>query len=386
MGFFPAGGLPNTPAMTRTLLAIVFAFLFAPAGSIAQTRQLDTQGGRVTIDVVARGLSNPWGLAFLPEGRLLVTERPGRLRVVAPDGRMAEVSGVPAVQASGQGGLLDVALDPAFATNAYVYLSYAEPGGNGASTAVARGKLNEGRTALADVQVIFRQEPKVSGSAHYGSRLAFARDGALFVTTGERFKFQPAQDLSNHLGKIVRIRPDGSVPPDNPFVGRQDALPEIWSYGHRNVQGAAIHPRSGELWTIEFGPRHGDELNIAEKGRNYGWPVVSWGEHYSGQEIPKPPTRPDMADAIRHWVPAINPSGMTFYTGALFPGWRGNLLIAGLGTRGVVRLTLDGSSITGEERIALGDRIRDVRQGPDGAVYALTDKGSGEILRLTPAK
>lgn len=373
--------------MTILLVAaIAVAVTAAPSWSIAQPRQIDTQGGRVAVEIVARGLSNPWGLAFLSDGRLLVTERAGRLRLVSPDGRTAEIAGVPAVQASGQGGLLDVALDPAFATNAYVYLSYSEPGGNGASTAVARGKLREDRTALTDVQVIFRQEPKVSGTAHYGSRLAFARDGTLFVTTGERFKFQPAQDLANHLGKIVRVRPDGTVPPDNPFVGRQGALPEIWSYGHRNVQGAAIHPQTGALWTIEFGPRHGDELNVVERGRNYGWPEVSWGEHYSGQEIPKPSSRPDMADAVRYWVPAINPSGMAFYTGSLFPGWRGNLLIAGLGSRGLVRLTLDGTSITGEERISLGDRIRDVRQSPDGAVYALTDKGSGEILRLTPAR
>jgi glucose/arabinose dehydrogenase len=374
--------------MKKLILPLaVAAFLGGTAcSSVAQNSVVTTQGGRVAVDVVARGLANPWGIAFLPDGHMLVTERTGRLRLVARDGRLTEIVGVPQVYASGQGGLLDVALDPGFATNALIYLSYAEPGGNGASTAVARGRLNAGRTALDNVQVIFRQEPKVSGTAHYGSRLVFARDGTLFITTGERFKFQPAQDLASHLGKIVRVRPDGSVPPDNPFVGRPGALPEIWSYGHRNVQGAAIHPQTGALWALEFGPRHGDELNIAEAGRNYGWPVVSWGEHYGGQEIPKPPTRPDLADAVKYWVPGINPSGMTFYTGNLLPAWRGNLLIAGLGSRGLVRLTVDGARVTGEERIGLGDRIRQVQQGPDGAVYALTDKSSGEILRLTPAK
>lgn len=361
--------------------------LLAPACSVAQTpRVIETQSGRVAVEVVARGLANPWGVAFLSDGRMLVTERPGRLRLVTANGQATAIAGVPEVYASGQGGLLDVTLDPGFAANRLVYLSYAEPGGSGGSTAVARGRLNPAATALDNLQVVFRQEPKVSGTAHYGSRLAFARDGTLFITTGERFKFQPAQDLSNHLGKIVRIRPDGSVPPDNPFVGRTGVLPQIWSYGHRNVQGAAVHPQTGALWAHEFGPRHGDELNIVEAGRNYGWPVVSWGEHYSGQEIPKPATQPSMADALRHWVPAINPSGMAFYTGTLFAAWRGNLLIGGLGTRGIVRLTLDGARVTGEERISLGDRIRDVRQGPDGAVYALTDKSNGELLRLTPAR
>jgi glucose/arabinose dehydrogenase len=318
---------------------------------------------------------------------MLVTEKAGRLRSVSKNGELSEpISGVPEVVAEGQGGLLDVALDPDFASNRLVYLSYSEAGEGGASTAVARGRLNDATTALDDVQVIFRQQPKVSGNNHFGSRLVFSRDGMLFVTLGERFKFDPAQDLSDHLGTIVRIHPDGSVPADNPFVDRGDAKPEIWSYGHRNVQGAALHPETGVLWIHEFGPRGGDELNISEAGRNYGWPLVSWGRHYTGQDIPDPPTRPDLAPSIYQWTPVISPSGMTFYTGEMFPEWRGNILIGGLSSEALVRLTLDGERITGEERIDMGERIRDVHQGNDGAVYLVTDTPKGEILRLTPAE
>ena len=346
---------------------------------------IQTQTGGVRVETVAGRLAHPWGLAFLPDGRMLVTERPGRLRLVATDGRVSEaLRGVPRVHARGQGGLLDVAIDPDFASNRLVYLCYAEPGEGGASTAAARGRL-EG-DGLQNLQVIFRQQPKVDGSNHFGCRLVFTRDRKLFITLAERFKFDPAQDLMSHLGKIVRINPDGSVPNDNPFVGRNDARPEIWSYGHRNIQGADLHPETGKLWTDEMGPRGGDELNIPQAGRNYGWPLVSWGEHYDGRPIPKPPTRPDLADAIKHWVPAISPSGMAFYTGAMFPGWRGNLLIGGLTTDGVVRVTLDGERVTGEERLDLGGPIRHVRQGPDGAVYLLTDDSDGKIVRLTPER
>ncbi len=322
-------------------------------------------------------------MAFLPDGRMLVTERVGRLRLVAKDGTLsAPLGGVPKVYAEGQGGLLDVTLDPDFAANRLVYISYSEPGGPGASTAVARGKLAD--TGLEDVKVIFRQVPKVDGGNHFGSRLVFAPDGKLFVTLGERFTFERAQHLSNHLGKIVRINPDGSVPEDNPFLGQKDVQPEIWSYGHRNPQGAAINPGTGKLWESEFGPRGGDELNIPQAGSNYGWPVVSWGRHYGGTVIPEPPTHPEFADAIYHWNPVISPSGMSFYTGDTFPAWRGNLLIGGLSSEAIVRLTLDGEKVKSEERIAMGTRIRDVAQGPDGAVYALTDVGDGKILKLTP--
>ncbi len=355
------------------------------ACATAADGEVATETGKIRFEAVAGGLDHPWGLTFLPDGRMLVTERPGRLRLVAGGTLSKPLSGVPPVFASGQGGLLDVALDPDFVTNRYVYLCYAEPGEDGASTVAGRGRLDAIAGGLSDFTVILRQTPKVGGGNHFGCRLAFAPDGRLFVTAGERFKFDPAQDLESGLGKIFRINSDGSVPDDNPFVGRSDAQPAIWSYGHRNVQGAAINPDTGALWTDEFGPRGGDELNIPKAGGNYGWPIVSWGRHYSGADIPDPPTRPDLIDAIYHWNPVISPSGMTFYTAALFPAWRGNLLIGGLSSEGVVRLALDGEKVTHEERIDLDARIRNVRQGPDGAVYLLTDEGNGEVLRLSPA-
>jgi glucose/arabinose dehydrogenase len=301
---------------------------------------------------------------------------------VSKDGKISEpLAGVPKVFAEGQGGLLDVAIDPNFGDNGFVYLSYAEPGEGGAATAVARGKLTD--RGLADVKVIFRQIPSVNNGLHFGSRLVFSPDGKLFITLGERFQFDPAQDLSNTLGKIVRINPDGSVPQDNPFLGQKDAQPEIWSYGHRNVQGAAIHPETGQLWETEFGAFGGDELNIPKAGSNYGWPVVSWGRHYNGKAIPEPSTHPEFADAIYHWTPVISPSGIAFYTADAIPAWKGNLLIAGLSSQAIVRLTLDGEKVTAEERIPMDARIRDVAEAPDGSVYALTDASDGKILRLT---
>jgi aldose sugar dehydrogenase len=339
------------------------------------------------VTTVAEGLEHPWGLTFLPDERMLVTERPGRLRLVTKDGQVSPpLKGLPQVYAEGQGGLLDVTLDPNFASNRLVYISYAEPGEGGvAGTAVARGRLNEAATALEGVQVVFRQEPKVKGPNHFGSRLVFSPDGKLFITTGERFAFRPAQNLATDLGKIIRINPDGSVPKDNPFVGREGVRPEIWSYGHRNVQGAAINPETGALWTDEFGPMGGDEINIPEAGHNYGWPLVSWGQHYNGDNIPDPPTRPDLAQPIYYWNPVISPSGMTFYTGNAFPTWRGNLLIGGLSVQALVRLTLDGAKVTDEQRFAMDDRIRDVNQGPDGFLYLLTDNSDGRILRIAPS-
>ena len=375
----------------RLLHARNLASCFLAAGSLlllsqsalADDAMIDTKQGTIKVQTLARGLSHPWGLAFLPDGRMLVTEKVGRLRIVDKDGKVSEpLNGVPKVVAEGQGGLLDVALDPHFAENSLVYLSYSESGDAGkAGTAVTRGKL--GADGLDGVQVIFRQYPKVDGGNHFGSRLAFGPDGTLFVTLGERFTFQPAQDLATHLGKIVRINPDGSVPADNPFVGQEGALPEIWSYGHRNPQGAAIHPETGELWETEFGPLGGDELNIPQAGKNYGWPAVSWGKHYDGTDIPDPPTHPEFADAIAHWTPVISPSGITFYTADAIPGWKGNLLIGGLSSEAIIRLTLDGEKVSAEERIPMGARIRDVAQGPDGAVYALTDESDGKVLRLT---
>ena len=369
---------------TTGLLAAAMLLVGALPG-IAKDRVIETKETPLKVERVAGGLKFPWGLAVLPDGRMLVTERTGALRIVGKDGSVsAPLKGVPQVVAAQQGGLLDVALDPNFAENGLVYLSYSEPGDGGAGTAVARGKL--GADALENVDVIFRQKPKVDGGLHFGSRLAFAPDGKLFVTLGERFKFDPAQDLSTTLGKVVRINPDGSAPDDNPFSGRDGVLPEIYSYGHRNPQGAAIHPETGKLWEAEFGPLGGDELNVIEAGKDYGWPAVSWGKHYNGKEIPDPPTRPEFADAIKQWTPVISPSGITFYTGNAIPAWKGNLLIAGFSSQGIVRLTLDGEKVVGEERIPLKNRIRNVVQGPDGAVYVLTDTGSGEILRLTPGE
>ncbi|HEU5169512.1 MAG TPA: PQQ-dependent sugar dehydrogenase [Gemmatimonadales bacterium] len=343
--------------------------------------------GAVQVETVARGLEHPWALAFLPDGRILVTERPGRLRIVDRTGRLSEpLTGVPRVEASGQGGLLDVALDPRFAENRLVYLSYAEPGEGGAGTAVARGRLGEG--SLEDVQLIYRQLPKVGGGNHFGSRLVFAGDGKLFVTQGDRFGYrEKAQDLSNHLGKVVRINPDGSVPADNPFVGRAGARPEIWSYGHRNVQAAALHPETGQLWTVEHGARGGDELNHPEAGKNYGWPVITYGVDYSGARIGEGTAKEGMEQPVYYWDPVIAPSGMAFYTGDAFPDWKGSVLIGSMQPGGLVRLTLEGGKVTREERYRgeLGTRIRDVQQGPDGLVYVVTDEGAGRVLRVSPA-
>ena len=376
----PSSPLMQRPMLTGLVLALALVALYVPSGRSAM---IDTEKAKLNVTTFAKGLEHPWGMAFLPDGRALVTERPGRLRLVARDGTLSEpLQGVPEVYASGQGGLLDVALDPNFKANNLVYLTYAEPREGGAGTAVARGVLTEG--GLDKVEVIFRQVPTIDGGLHFGSRLAFAPDGKLFITLGERFQFDPAQDLGNDLGKIVRINPGGSIPEDNPFVGKKNARPEIWSYGHRNPQGAATHPESGKLWETEFGPFGGDELNIPKAGSNYGWPVVSWGRHYNGTSIPEPPTWPEFADANYHWTPVISPSGIAFYTSDTIPGWRGNLLIGGLSSEAIIRLTLEGETVKAEERIPMGTRIRDVAIGPDGAVYALTDERDGEILRLAP--
>ncbi len=337
---------------------------------------------------VARALEHPWGLAFLPDGRLLVTERPGRLRIVDRDGRLsAPLTGVPEVYARGQGGLLDVALSPGFAQDRFVYLSFAERGSGGASTAVARGRLAE--RGLEGTQVIWRQQPKVDGSYnHWGSRLVFRPDGTLFVTMGDRFAhLERAQDLSTTIGKIVRINPDGSVPRDNPFVSRSGALPEIWSYGHRNVQAAALDAR-GELWTVEHGARGGDEVNNPQPGKNYGWPVITYGVDYSGARIGIGTAHPGMEQPVYYWDPVIAPSGATFYTGHAFSHWRGNLLVGSLRPGALVRLRIDNGRVVQEERYLgeLGERMRDVRQGPDGGIYLLTDSARGRILRLDPSR
>ena len=343
--------------------------------------------GVVRVETVARGLERPWALALVPDGRILVTERPGRLRIVARDTSLsAPVSGVPEVYARGQGGLLDVELDPRFAENQLVYLSYAEPGEGGVGTAVARGRLVG--NALQNLEVIYRQRPKLNGGGHYGSRLVFAPDGKLFITQGDRqVGRNRVQDLSTGIGKVMRINPDGTVPRDNPFVGRDSVQPEIWSYGHRNAQAAVLHPDRGELWTVEHGPRGGDELNRVEAGKNYGWPVVTYGVNYDGTSMGEDSVRAGMEQPVYYWDPVIAPSGMIVYTGTAFPEWRGNFLVGSMNPGALVRLVMENGRVVREERYLgeLDKRIRDVQQGPDGFIYVVIDETDGEILRVVPA-
>jgi glucose/arabinose dehydrogenase len=362
-----------------------------------QTRAPERKSG-VAFDVVtvAEGLENPWGMAFLPDKRILVTERPGRLRILGLDGKLSPpVEGLPSVDARNQGGLLDVALDPAYATNALIYWSYSEPQGDGSNnTAVARGRLGDGDTPrVENVQVIFHQVPAMNSTLHFGGRLVFARDGKLFITLGERSITEgrmQAQRLDGLLGKIVRINRDGTIPKDNPFVGKAGARPEIWSLGHRNVQAATLNPATGELWEVEHGTRGGDEINIPRKGKDYGWPTIAYGIEYQGGPITGDITaKVGMEQPLYYWDPVIAPSGMVFYTGDLFPAWKGNLFIGGLGSTNLVRLTVKGDRIVDEERLLTDltpnrERIRDVRQGPDGALYVLTDNPKGRILKLVP--
>ena len=358
---------------------------------MAVRKTFQTEKHAIAVSTFAGGLGRPWGIAFLPKGGMLVTEKGGDLRRISPDGRVfPPIGGMPAVDARDQGGLLDIALHPAFGQNRLIYWSFSEPGAGGNCTAVARGVLSENARAVEDVEIIFRQEPRVDSTLHFGSRLVFDRDGRLFVTLGERFMDEfrrQAQDLGSLFGKIVRINDDGSIPDDNPFVGRAGARPEIWSYGHRNSQGAAIHPETGALWESEHGPMGGDEINIPRPGRNYGWPLASFGVNYDGTPVGTGEAHGEgIEDPIYQWTPVIAAAGIAFCTSEAFPGWRGNLLVAGLlGT--IARLELDGETVTHEERLleSLGLRIRDVKIGPDGSIFALTDEPHGEILRITPA-
>ncbi len=340
-------------------------------------------------EVVASGLQNPWGVAFIDGGRFLVTERPGRLRVIGADGRVGEpVAGVPAVEAAGQGGLLDVATDRDFARNRQIYLCYAEPGAGGNSTALARARLSQDATRLEDVKVIFSQQPKVSSRLHFGCRIAEAADDTLFLTLGDRYhRMADAQTLDNHHGKVVRIRKDGSVPPDNPFAGQAGARPEIWSIGHRNLQGAAIGP-DGRLWTSEHGPQGGDEINRPEPGKNYGWPVITYGENYGGGAIGEGITaRAGLEQPLHQWTPSIAPAGMSFVsTDRYGASFKGNLLVASLKFRYLSRLVLDGTRVVREDRLLpdIGERLRDVAEASDGTLYLLTDARDGQLLRIVP--
>jgi glucose/arabinose dehydrogenase len=378
--------------LNRTIASLLLGTSLGIAPAVAQ-EVFETEELPISVERFAEGLAHPWGMAFLPDGGMLVTERTGSLRVVSAEGTLSDpIAGVPPVVARGQGGLLDVALHPDFADNRMIYWSYSEAGDGGTNgTAIARGRLAEDMTSLADVEVIFRQAPKVRSNAHFGSRLVFDNDGFLFATLGERSSARyrvMAQDLDTHLGKVIRIRDDGSVPDDNPFVGRDDARPEIWSYGHRNPQGMAVHPVTGAIWIHEHGPRGGDEINIPQAGDNHGWPVFSFGREYSGDPITNlKEYPPEFAEPIYQWTPSIAPSGMAFYAGEGIAEWQGDMFVGALALTSLRRLSLDGDRVIGEETL-LADmdlRIRDVEIGPDGALYVLTDEDDGAILRITAA-
>lgn len=359
----------------------------APA-QLPAARALSSALGNIQVSVLAHGLDHPWGLALLPEGGFLVTERSGQLRRVGADGAIsAPLAGVPKVFAEGQGGLLDIALAPDFADSQRIYLSYAEPGENGtAGTAVATARL--GTDALAEVKVIYRQEPKLEGPNHFGSRLAFDSQGHVFISQGERNHRPTSQELGKLQGKLVRLNLDGSVPEDNPFVGKADARPEIWSYGHRNMQGLAIDPRTGKLWESEHGPRGGDEINLPRPGLNYGWPIITHGINYSGLPIPEAQGREKSGmEAPYHvWEKSPGLSGMAFYTGHAGSSWNDSLFLGSLAERNLIRLSLKGDAIVSEERLLdeIGERVRDVRVGADGSVYVLTDENDGKLLRIAP--
>ena len=390
----------------RAAVTAVVAIL--PIVTVAQTQPTgaSTAAGAVRTDQLAT-LEFPWGMALLPDGRVLITEKPGRLRIFANGALSAPVENVPAVayrpKPGEQGGLLDVAVDPEFQTSQRIFLSYSEEAPQTTPQAhtpdprftnldvsdtrlmggvVASARLDG--TRLTDVKVIWRQEPKTIARGHFGHRLVFGKDGTLFITSGDRMRFDPAQDLASNLGKVVRINTDGSAPKDNPFVGKPGAREDLWSVGHRNVLAAAVHPATGQLWVVEMGPLGGDELNLVERGANFGWPVVSDGDNYDKSAIPDHATRPEFKAAVKTWTPVISPSGALFYNGSLFP-WRGQLIVGGLSSKALIRLTLDGAKVTSEERIDMQKRIRDVLETADGALLVLTDDAKGELLRLTPS-
>ena len=378
--------------LRRTLLAAVCATSLlnvAFAASADGQKSFSSEAGPLTVTPVVEGLNHPWAVAFLPNNQgLLITERPGHLRVVSPEGKLsAPLSGVPQVWAKGQGGLLDVVLSPDFAKDRLVYVSYAEGGEGGkAGTAVGRARLSDDLTELDNFEVIFRQTPKLSTGNHFGSRLVFDRDGYLFIALGENNQRPTSQDLDKLQGKIVRIFPDGRIPPDNPFVGQTGVRPEIWSYGHRNQQGATLNPWTGTLWTHEHGPKGGDEINLIERGKNYGWPLATHGIDYSSQPIPEAKGKTLEGTVVPHhvWNKSPGISGMAFYDADRFKTWQHNLFIGALADKDLIRLQLDGDKVVHEERLlgGLNARIRDVRQGPDGYLYVLTDEQDGVLYRV----
>jgi aldose sugar dehydrogenase len=371
--------------MRNTTLLWALTVFITAADAQPSTTPANTTPAKT--ETVVRGLVNPWALAFLPDGRMLVTERPGRMRVVTADGQLgAPLAGLPTVDVGGQCGLLDVLVDPQFAQNQTLYWTYAEAGTGGNGVAVARGRL-QGQQ-LQDVKVIFRQSPKVRSNLHCGSRLVFTREGHLMLGLGDRYsRMDDAQTTDNHLGKVVRITTDGAAPAGNPYLGKAGTLPELWSLGHRNIQGAAMHPSTGDIWMVEHGPQGGDEVNVVEAGRNYGWPLVTYGRNYgTGTRIGEDGPKPGYEHPLKWWVPSIAPSGLSFVTSDRYPGWKGQLLVGALRGQALVRLTLDGRKVVAEERVlqALGERIRDVRQGPDGFLYLVTDGSDGKVMRLLP--
>lgn len=372
------------------LIRSIFAGMtlgLALTAAVAAAQDIQTEKHQLKVVELVNGLEHPWSLAFLPDGRMLVTERPGRLRIIEEGRLLSEpVTGLPPIVARGQGGLLDVVLHPKFAENSLVYLAYAGPGPGGMGTEVARGKLVGKR--LDNLRIIFRQQPKTTARQHFGSRLVFDRAGYLYITLGDRGEMERAQKSGDHAGSVIRLHDDGRIPSDNPFVGKAGWKAEKYDLGHRNQQGAALHPQTGELWTHEHGPQGGDEINVIRPGVNYGWPVITFGVNYViGTKIGEGTHKPGMAQPLHYWVPSIAPSGMAFYTGDKFPNWRGDLFIGALKDQMLVRLRLDGEKVVSEERMlqnTLG-RIRDVRQGPDGFIYLLTDEDNGGLFRLEPA-
>lgn len=365
------------------------SYLVIAGLSLAACSNSSTADGNGTfVSTPLTTFDEPWAMSFLPDGRLLVTEKKGRLLVVTQDGEKSQpLSGVPEVDYGGDGGLGDVVLHPEYASNGLVYISYAEAGEDntrGAAVARATLRLTAGGGSLNDLEVIWRQHPKVKGKGHYGHRIAFSQDGYLYISSGERKKFDPAQDMMQNLGKIVRLHPDGSVPYDNPFADRGGVMAEIWSLGHRNPLGIAFDEQ-GRLWSSEMGPRGGDELNLIVRGENYGYPIVSNGRHYSGRDIPDHDTRPEFAEPKVWWTPVISPGGLLFYTGDLFPDWQGDALIPGLTAKAVIRVEIDGDSARESARFDMGKRIRAIRQGPNGAIWLLEDRKGGRLLKLTPS-